>query len=540
MKTKLLIIFSCCLLLPVFLCATEYGIPVGEQFRDTSGNPLQAHGGGIWEYNGYYYWFGENRSGDILVSCYRSTDFKNWEFRNHVLLHSSNSELGDANIERPKVIYNPQTGRFVMWAHKELSSDYSQARAAVAVSNTIDGNYTWQRSFRPLNYMSRDCTLFVDDDGRAYFISAANENYDLHIYRLTSDFLDIESLVYIFDGYHREAPALFKHNGIYFLITSGATGWDPNQAQYSTASSLSGSWSAWQNIGNSTTYDSQSTYIQPIRGSQMTSYLYMGDRWAGAWGGAVNDSQYVWMPVNINSSTSISLSFSSDITIDTETGLVMNGAAVNENNRLVIYLDDITEGTARNQFEYVGSWSYGSESSAYEGDNHWNGDTDEYYMVRFYGIQIEVYGARAPGHGIAAMSVDGSGETMVDYYAGSRSDQVLMYTSPVLSAGNHTLKVRVTGNQNANADGVVVNADMVKIIVSDSSSTTSVPSGTLGDVNGDKQVDIIDALMTAQYYVGLNPQGFNQNFADVNRDGQIDIIDALRIARYYVGLISGF
>ena len=114
----------------------------------------------------------------------------------------------------------------------------------------------------------------------------------------------------------------------------------------------------------------------------------------------------------------------------------------------------------------------------------------------------------------------------------------------MLLAGNHTLKARVTGNQNSNADRVVVTADMVKVIVSDSSSTISVstptPSGTLGDVNGDNQVDIIDALMIAQYYVGLNPQGFNQNYANVNQDGQIDIIDALRIAQYYVGLIPGF
>ena len=61
-----------------------------------------------------------------------------------------------------------------------------------------------------------------------------------------------------------------------------------------------------------------------------------------------------------------------------------------------------------------------------------------------------------------------------------------------------------------------------------------------GDVNGNGQVDIIDALMTAQYYVGLNPAGFIQTAADVNGDGQITIVDALMIAQYYVGLIPGF
>jgi arabinan endo-1,5-alpha-L-arabinosidase len=61
---------------------------------------------------------------------------------------------------------------------------------------------------------------------------------------------------------------------------------------------------------------------------------------------------------------------------------------------------------------------------------------------------------------------------------------------------------------------------------------------TAGDVNGNNTVDIVDALLVAQYYVGLNPQGFDTTVADVNCDNAIDIIDALRIAQYYVGLVS--
>ncbi len=70
---------------------------------------------------------------------------------------------------------------------------------------------------------------------------------------------------------------------------------------------------------------------------------------------------------------------------------------------------------------------------------------------------------------------------------------------------------------------------------------TATPStGLLGDVNSNGTIDIVDALLTAQYYVGLNPTGFNTANADVTRDGNIDIVDALRIAQYYVGLIPGF
>jgi hypothetical protein len=66
------------------------------------------------------------------------------------------------------------------------------------------------------------------------------------------------------------------------------------------------------------------------------------------------------------------------------------------------------------------------------------------------------------------------------------------------------------------------------------------PAGSLGDADGDGSIDIVDALLIAQYYVGLNPSGFIPGNADTNCDGSIDIVDALLVAQYYVGLISDF
>ena len=109
-----------------------------------------------------------------------------------------------------------------------------------------------------------------------------------------------------------------------------------------------------------------------------------------------------------------------------------------------------------------------------------------------------------------------------------------------------------SGNQNSSADGAAVTADMVKVIVSDSSAQTPTPTPTptqtptqtpavnLGDVNNDSSVDIVDALLVAQFYVGLNPANFDQSKADTDCDGSVDIVDALLIAQYYVGLITGF
>ena len=309
----------------------------GIQWADSSGNPIQAHGGGVIKVGDYYYWFGENRNTNgtfYAVSCYRSADLVHWEFRNNVLTQNSDAGLKPANIERPKVIYNATTKKYVMWMHWENGSDYSASRAGVASCDTVDGNYTYHGAARPMvdsgvvdhstaGYQSRDCTAFVDTDDKGYFLSASNENYDLNLYLLSIDYLSIDSLAAtLFKGGHREAPALFKRNNVYFLITSAATGWDPNQAQYATSSSLTTGWSSMTNTGDSTTYYSQSTFVVPVQGSSGTAYLYMGDRWAGAWSGIVNDSTYIWLPISFSSNTAMSMSWSNTITIDAAAGSV--------------------------------------------------------------------------------------------------------------------------------------------------------------------------------------------------------------------------
>ncbi|MGY4983642.1 RICIN domain-containing protein [Streptomyces sp. 900105755] len=312
--------------------AAAQSVTNGTQFTDTSGNVVHAHGGGVVKVGSYYYWFGEDRNSDNTfksVDAYRSTDLKTWEFRGHVLTQSSAAELGTAYIERPKVIYNASTGKFVMWMHKENGVDYSQARAAVAVSGTVDGTYSYQGSFQPLGqYMSRDLTTFVDTDGTAYMVSASNENADLHIYKLTADYTGIDSLVANpWAGAGREAPALFKRGGVYFMLTSAATGWSPNQQKYATATSLAGPWTSWTSVGDSTAYGSQTAYVLPVSGTSGTSYLYMGDRWGNSFGGTVNDSRYVWLPLTFPTDTSMSMSWYPEVSVDTAAGTVTGTSA---------------------------------------------------------------------------------------------------------------------------------------------------------------------------------------------------------------------
>ncbi len=100
------------------------------------------------------------------------------------------------------------------------------------------------------------------------------------------------------------------------------------------------------------------------------------------------------------------------------------------------------------------------------------------------------------------------------------------------------------------SEGASMTKEIV-VFVNGSCSTTVAPTalpttaptsapGAKGDVNSSGTVDIVDALLVAQYYVGLNPANFSVDNADVNCSGTVDIVDALLIAQYYVGLINAF
>ncbi|KAI9333927.1 glycosyl hydrolase [Zopfochytrium polystomum] len=279
----------------------------GVLFKDTDGMPIQAHGGGVIKVGSTYYWIGENRYDDQTfraVSAYASTDLVNWSNAGNLLTNASAPELNHCNIERPKVIYNAATGLFVLWMHWENGVNYNEARTAVATAPSVTGPYTYLTSFRPLGHDSRDMTVFADDDAAAtgYLVSATNNNADLNVYRLTQDYTGVDALVAtLWNGSYREAPALFKRAGTYYLLTSGATYWNPNQQKAATASTVAGPWSALQNVGNSIAHGSQTAFVLPVdpngSGSNASLYLYLADRWAPAWNAPVNESPYVWLPL---------------------------------------------------------------------------------------------------------------------------------------------------------------------------------------------------------------------------------------------------
>jgi beta-xylosidase len=135
---------------------------------------------------------------------------------------------------------------------------------------------------------------------------AAEENQTMHVVRLNREFTSPEQPMVegatwarIFDGQSREAPALFKCKGPYYLITSACTGWAPNAANVAVADQILGPWKFLGNPcigdGADTTFQSQSTFVLTVPG-RPGDFIYMGDRWNKE---DLANSRYVWLPMTV-------------------------------------------------------------------------------------------------------------------------------------------------------------------------------------------------------------------------------------------------
>lgn len=347
----------CFLLLAACTAEPPKEIRSGEIWPDNQGVHVNAHGGGILYHDGTYYWYGENKSDStssamVGIMCYSSKNLTDWNNEGAVLpvvLNDSTSDIVQGCVmERPKVIYNEKTKKFVMWFHLELKGKgYAAARSAVAVSDSPTGPFKYIRSERinpgvlpfdmnetqramldtldaekykewwtPMWYeairkglfvkrdlqggqMARDMQLFVDEDGKAYHIYSSEDNLTLQIAELSDDYLThTGKYVRMAPAGHNEAPAIFKKSdGTYWMITSGCTGWDPNEARMFSAPSIWGPWTQHPNPcrgeKSEITFDGQSTYVLPVPGKK-DAFIFMADIWRPE---HPSDARYIWLPV---------------------------------------------------------------------------------------------------------------------------------------------------------------------------------------------------------------------------------------------------
>ena len=331
-------------------------ITPGQEWPDRKGEHINAHGGGLLFHEGKYYWYGENRPArgfttEVGVEVYSSSDLMNWEDEGVALAVSEEAghdiERG-CIMERPKVVRNPKTGKFVMLFHLELKGKgYAAARVGFAESDSPVGPFRFIRALRPnagkwptdfsrrdirkakklkeTDYkewwtpewreaireglllardvpggqMSRDMTVYVDDDGKAYHIYSAEENLTLNLAELTDDYLDYTGrYVRIAPGGQNEAPTIFKRDGVYWMITSGCTGWAPNEARMFKAASLWGPWEPLPSpfVGKDAkkSFHTQGTYIFKVEGTE-DGFVFMADRWNPQ---SLKNSRHIWLPID--------------------------------------------------------------------------------------------------------------------------------------------------------------------------------------------------------------------------------------------------
>ena len=329
----------------------------GAIWNDTEGELIQAHGGqvrympvpdGKGGQTQMYVWVGENKRGGHTgnpVAVYTSEDLYHWTSRGDVLRPLESAEQIDSDpyfsalygdlteeekqhvfdcigshmvIERPKMLYNARTGRYVIWFHNDGPTEknsyyYDIGMAGLAVSDSPFGPFRFAGRFRLSRcpggqidcYPSskgeaRDMNLFADEDGTGYIVYTSENNKTIYISRLNEEYTGLSGDQYgvdyirIFPGAMREAPILCKAEGRYYLMTSSTTGWGSNQARVWSADSIFG---RWKNDGNpcigkgrGVTFDTQSTTLfQAPDGG----WIYGGDRWKGE---DLADSRYVWLP----------------------------------------------------------------------------------------------------------------------------------------------------------------------------------------------------------------------------------------------------
>lgn len=299
----------------------------GKPWKDTDGNLIQTHGGGILYHDGVYYWYGENKEKYVPgeknwhygVSCYSSTDLYNWKNEGIILEVSddpSNPMHPERIMDRPHIIYNERTKQFVMWVKfagsNEKPFDWRIQYMGIAVSDQITKPFRMVKLIRPLGMETGDFDLYVDPrDGKGYFI-ADRVHTEVIVADLTEDYLDVT-------GYYsshfprtappiaREAPCFFKRQDNYYIISSGTTGYMPNPSEVAGAKLMHGPYTVFGNPclndihQNSFGSQYSSIFKHPTR---KDLYIAIGDRWCykttevnGRQEAETSEATYVWLPI---------------------------------------------------------------------------------------------------------------------------------------------------------------------------------------------------------------------------------------------------
>jgi hypothetical protein len=294
----------------------------GTEWMDDAGKPIESHLGGILCENGVYYWYGMNFDGDTVkpftypnqkfswminrgATCYSSKDLQHWKYESV----SMPAVTGDPEhpltapnwVIRPKVLHCAKTGKYVMMAQL-VSADFSTVnKVVVGVADRPQGPFVYEKVLDPPGG-GYDITLHQDDDGKAYLI-CAHEWVKAH--QLSDDYLAIEKS-HDLRGVTGEAPAVFKHEGVYYFLTSHLTGWGANANKYAVAPNVLGPYETrgvfCTGPGAANSFGGQTTFVLPVA-DQPGLFIWMADRVNAKSQTEVDDfrqATHIWLPITLD------------------------------------------------------------------------------------------------------------------------------------------------------------------------------------------------------------------------------------------------
>ena len=281
-----------------------------------------------------------------------------------MLSHETCKDLEDIKFESVNIKYNKKANNFGFIAHAEKGSGgYDFARISIATYTPGDEKMVFHGAVRPGGDDVRDLNTFIDDDGTTYIMGATHNNADLAIYRLKDDWSGIEKRVALINqGAWRELPNILKVDGYYYLFTSGCAGWYPTPGMYNSAINMEGPWSELRNVGNMTTFSSQSGYGFYLK-EDSTNYIMNSYRWMGNWKDAtIKTTQSLRFPITVSDGYAfydyfeeLLYNWDEDVLVPVQRGRILS------QNRPTSYGKNANDGNYKSQWSVDTTWPYSWE-----------------------------------------------------------------------------------------------------------------------------------------------------------------------------------